>query len=625
MTDAVKLVTLLLPQFSAQATMKKYARVFRYISQYRSDAFLYILFIVLSIIFSLVSLGMLFPFLEMLFNGNKTGTSGLMGSTDSGTVRYVRNLLVESIETRGKDGTLKWICVFIIVSIFLKNLFLYLAYRVLNPLKNKIVNRLRDELYEKILHLPIGFFTEKKKGDVISRMTNDVGEVEASVIGTLEGWVRDPLNIIITLITLLIISVPLTLFVLICIPVVGFVIGRITKSLKKQSQDVAIHYSESVSILDETLSGLRVIKAFNSEALLKNRFFSNNETLLTVKNKIGYKRDLASPMSEFLGVIIFTVILYFGGVLVLSNQFALTGSLLLTYLGVFYNLINPTKTLSTSFSNMRKGAAAIDRIEEILKTENTVDDNESGKKLETFSGCIELKNVSFSYDGVDVLKSINLKVEKGKTVALVGSSGAGKSTLADLIPRFHDVTCGELLIDGVNIKDYSLKSVREQISIVTQEPILFNDSISNNIRLGKQTASQNEIEEAAKVANAYNFITKKEKSFNTNIGDRGSKLSGGERQRLTIARAVVKNPPILILDEATSSLDTESERLVQDAINNMMQNRTSIVIAHRLSTIRHADEIVVLQKGEIVERGNHDELMQRQGYYYRLVQMQEVK
>jgi len=605
--------------------MKKYARVFKYISEYKSEAFLYILFIVLSIIFSLISLGMLFPFLEMLFNGDK-GVSGLVSSSDSTAVRFVRKTLVNSINSpRGKAGTLGWICIFIIISIFLKNMFLYLAYRVLNPLKNKIVNRLRDELYEKILHLPIGFFTEKKKGDVISRMTNDVGEVEASVIGTLEGWVRDPLNIIITLVTLLIISVPLTLFVFVCIPVVGIVIGRITKSLKKQSQDVAIHYAESVSILDETLSGLRVIKAFNSEPLLKKRFFENNETLLIVKNKIGYRRDLASPVSEFMGVIIFTAILYFGGVLVLSNQYALTGSLLLTYLGVFYNLINPTKTLSTSFSNMRKGAAAIDRIEEILKTKNTVDDNENGEKLTVFNGSIELKNISFAYDGVDVLKKINLKIEKGKTIALVGSSGAGKSTLADLIPRFHDVTSGELLIDGVNIKNYSLKSVREQISIVTQEPILFNDTIANNIRIGKQTAAMNEIEEAATVANAHNFISKKEKGFETNIGDRGSKLSGGERQRLTIARAVVKNPPILILDEATSSLDTESERLVQDAINNMMQHRTSIVIAHRLSTIRHADEIIVLQKGEIVERGNHDELMKKQGYYYRLVQMQELK
>jgi subfamily B ATP-binding cassette protein MsbA len=456
-------------------------------------------------------------------------------------------------------------------------------------------------------------------------MTNDVSEVEFSVIGTLEGWIRDPMTIIITLAFLLFISPVLTLFVFICIPVVGFVIGRITKSLKRQSQDVAVRYAESVSILDETLSGLRVIKAFNSELLLKTRFFKNNEEMLLTRNKIGYKRDLASPMSEFLGVIIFTGILYFGGRLVLTNQFSLTGSLLLTYLGVFYNMINPTKTLSTSFSNMRKGAAAIDRIEEILKAENTVDENPSGRKLESFNESIELRNVSFHYEDVEILRNINLKVEKGKTVALVGSSGAGKSTLADLIPRFHDVSSGELLIDGINIREYSLKSVRDQISIVTQEPILFNDTIEKNILLGKQDAGIDEIESAAKVANAYHFIERKEEGFKTNIGDRGSKLSGGERQRLTIARAVIKNPPILILDEATSSLDTESERLVQDAINNMMQNRTSIVIAHRLSTIRHADEIIVLQKGEIVERGNHDTLMQKQGYYYKLVQMQEVR
>jgi len=311
--------------------------------------------------------------------------------------------------------------------------------------------------------------------------------------------------------------------------------------------------------------------------------------------------------------------------LVLSDSVGLTGSLFIAYLGIFYQLINPTKTLSTSFSNMARGSAAIERIEEVLGTKSAIDDNPNGKMLEQFSHSIELKNVAFAYDGVPILKEINVTIEKGKTVALVGSSGAGKSTLADLIPRFHDVSSGELLIDGVNIKEYSLKSVRDHISIVTQEPILFNDTIEANIRLGKQEASQQEIEHAAKVANAFNFITKKEGGFKTNIGDRGTKLSGGERQRLTIARAIAKNPPILILDEATSSLDTESERLVQDAINNMMQNRTSIVIAHRLSTIRHADEILVLQKGEIVERGTHEELMRKGGYYYKLVQMQEVK
>ena len=607
--------------------MKKYSRVFKYIGRYKSEALLYILFIVLSIIFSLISLGMLFPFLELIFSPKSNGahTVTAFAKSTNPVITFVRTFLEHSIDTRGPVGTLAIICLLIITTTLLKNVFLYLAYYILNPLKNKIVNQLRLELYEKVLHLPIGYFTEKKKGDIMSRITNDVGEVESSVVGTLEGWIRDPLTIILTLATLLFISYQLTLFVLVCIPVVGFVLGRITRSLKKQSAEVAINASESVSILDETLSGLRVIKAFNSESLLKNRFFSTNENLLTAKNKIGYRRDLASPVSEFLGVMIFCAILYFGGQLVLSAKFALTGSLLITYLGVFYNMINPTKTLSTSFSNMRKGSAAIERIEEVLMTENTVDENENGKKLETFQEGIELRNVNFSYDGVPILKNINLKIAKGKTIALVGSSGAGKSTLADLVPRFHDVSSGELLIDGVNIKDYSLKSVREQISIVTQEPILFNDTIKKNILLGKEKATEHELNEAAKVANAYNFIVRKDKGFDTNIGDRGTKLSGGERQRLTIARAVVKNPPILILDEATSSLDTESERLVQDAINNMMQNRTSIVIAHRLSTIRHADEIIVLQKGEIVERGNHDELMQRQGYYYRLVQMQEVK
>lgn len=605
--------------------MKKYSRVFKYIRQYKSEAFLYILFIILSIIFSLVSLGMLFPFLEMIFNADKPGTTGLTGNSENPTVLLIRETLTDSINARGKVTTLLFICIFIVISVFFKNLFLYLAYYVLNPLKNKIVNRLRNELYEKMLHLPIGYFTEKKKGDVMSRMTNDVFEVESSVIGTLEGWVRDPLNIIITLVVLSITSLQLTLFVLLCIPVVGFVIGRITRSLKRQSQDVAQYYSESVSILDETISGLRVIKAFNSEGMLRKKFFDNNEVLFRVKNKIAHRRDLSSPTSEFLGVMIFAIILYFGGQLVLNEELGLTGSLFIAYLGMFYNMINPTKSLSTSFSNMRKGSAAIDRIEEVLMTESTVDDNENGKKLTTFNDSIELRNVSFSYEDTTILHNINLTIRKGKTIALVGSSGAGKSTLADLIPRFHDVSSGELLIDGVNIKDYSLKSVRDQISIVTQEPILFNDTIENNIRLGKQDAGEQEVKDAAKVANAFHFITTKEKGFQTNIGDRGSKLSGGERQRLTIARAVVKNPPILILDEATSSLDTESERLVQDAINNMMQNRTSIVIAHRLSTIRHADEIIVLQKGEIVERGNHDALMLKGGYYYKLVQMQEVK
>jgi len=431
------------------------------------------------------------------------------------------------------------------------------------------------------------------------------------------------MTIIVTLTVLFLISVQLTLFILILIPVLGLVIGRVTKSLKKHSEQVAKKYGETLSTLDETLGGLRVIKAFNIEKILRAKFLKNNNQLLQAKNSISYRRDLASPLSEVMGVILFTAVLYYGGRLVLKNQL-LEASAFLGFLGIFYNIINPAKALSTSFSNMRKGTAAINRIEEILKTHITVDDNPSGKLLKEFTNSIEFRNVNFAYEDVTILENINLSVEKGKTIALVGSSGAGKSTLADLIPRFHDTTSGEVLIDGINIKDYSLQSVRSLMSIVTQEPILFNDSISNNIKLGKENATYEEIIEAAKIANAHDFIIKKEGGYNSNIGDRGSKLSGGERQRLTIARAVLKNPPILILDEATSSLDTESERLVQEAINNLMSNRTSIVIAHRLSTIRHADEIIVLQKGKIAERGNHDQLLEQNGFYRKLVEMQEV-
>ncbi len=594
---------------------------------FRGKIVLYFLFTVLGIIFSIISIGMLGPFLQVIFTDSRPECidCNQLGKTSSNfLIQSINDFLNQSLINNGKVTTLAFICIFLVSFVVLKNLFIYLSYYVLNPLKNKVVNQLREELYDKVLRLPIGFFNEKRKGDLMSRMTNDVNEVETSVVGTLEGWIRDPLNIIITLTALLLISYQMTLLILMLIPVLGLVIGRITRSLKRHSQDVASKYGETLSTLDETLGGLRVIKAFNVEKILRGKFFKSNEELLSSKNKISYRRDLASPLSEVMGVALFTAVLYFGGVMVLKNQL-LQASAFLMFLGVFYNIINPAKTLSTSFSNMRKGAAAIGRIEEILNTPVTVDDNPNGKLLPAFNDKIEFRNVQFSYEDVVILDNINLTIEKGKTVALVGSSGAGKSTLADLVPRFHDVTGGEVLIDGVNIKDYSLTSVRSLMSIVTQEPILFNDTIGNNIALGQQGATQEQIEEAARIANAHDFILKKEDGYKSNIGDRGAKLSGGERQRLTIARAVLKNPPILILDEATSSLDTESERLVQDAINNMMQNRTSIVIAHRLSTIRHADEIVVLQKGRIVERGNHEALMEQGGFYRKLVEMQEVR
>lgn len=608
--------------------MRQYSRIFRYLRAYRGKIVLYFLFTLLSIIFSIVSIGMLMPFLQLIFSDPNPACMqcGPLGkASDNVLIRFINDSITSSIDKHNKIYTLGFICLLMISFIILKNLFLYLSYYILNPLKNSVVNQLREDLYDKVLRLPIGFFNEKRKGDLMSRMTNDVNEVESSVVGTLEGWIRDPMTIVVTLAFLFFISPALTLFILVLIPILGLVIGRITKSLKRHSQEVANKYGETLSTLDETLGGLRVIKAFNIEKLLRRRFFRGNEDLLHSKNKIGYRRDLASPLSEVMGVMLFASVLYIGGRLVLKNQL-LEASVFIGYLGIFYNIINPAKTLSTSFSNMRKGAAAIGRIEEVLKTPVTVDDNPNGKLITAFEDRIEFRNVSFAYDETVILDQINLVIPKGKTIALVGSSGAGKSTLADLVPRFHDVSGGEVLIDGMNIKDYSLHSVRSLMSIVTQEPILFNDTIANNIRLGKEgDATEEEIIRAAKIANAHEFILQKEQGYNTNIGDRGTKLSGGERQRLTIARALLKNPPILILDEATSSLDTESERLVQDAINNMMQNRTSIVIAHRLSTIRHADEIIVLQKGKIVERGTHEELLRLNGFYKKLVDMQEVR
>jgi subfamily B ATP-binding cassette protein MsbA len=413
---------------------------------------------------------------------------------------------------------------------------------------------------------------------------------------------------------------------LVLLPIAGIVIGKISKTLKKQSNAAAEKSSEGLSVLEETISGMRIIKAFNAEVIVDKKFTSINNDLFKIKNKMNLRRELASPLSEIMGVLVLCVILWFGGKLVLGNSnSSLTAASFIIYIAAFTQIINPAKSLSNTFYNIQKGTASLKRIEDILQTINTVEDNKNGVILNHFSKSIEFNAVNFAYNDVTILNNIQLNIEKGKTVALVGSSGSGKSTLADLIPRFHDALSGTILIDGKDIKSYTLKSIRNQISIVTQEAILFNDTIANNILLGNPNASHEEVIQAAKIANAYNFIMSKEGGFDTNIGDRGNKLSGGEKQRITIARAILKNPPILILDEATSALDTESERLVQDAINNLMHNRTSIVIAHRLSTIRHADEIIVLQKGNIAERGNHDTLMAQGGIYKRLIDMQEIK
>ena len=602
--------------------MKKFSRIFGYLKKHRGKLVLYFLSTILATLFGVISIGMLIPFFGLIFEtGQATGTqivkSNVLGS-------YITDNIVYIINEYGKVAGLTAICLFIITATLLKNIFIYLSNRISVPVRTAVITQLREDLYNKILRLPIGYFTEKKKGDIISRMTNDIGEIESSVVGTFDGMIKDPFTVLGYLIFLIIISPKLSLFLVILLPVTGLLIGRISRKLKRQSQDAAIKLGESLSILDETLGGLRVIKAFLAEKLLSTRFHTVNTQLFHVRKKMGARRDLASPLTELLGVIVLCTILYFGGRLVLENN-GLRGEELMAYIASFALIINPAKNISTSFFNIQKGAAALIRVEEILNTPVLIDENTNGKNISSFNEKIEFQDVSFLYDNTIVLDKINLTVEKGKTIALVGSSGAGKSTLADLVPRFHDVSDGALLIDGINVKDCSLHSLRSLMSIVTQEPILFNDTIANNIKLGKPDATQEEIIYAAKVANANDFIIQKEYGYETNIGDRGNKLSGGEKQRLTIARAVIKNPPILILDEATSSLDTESERLVQDAINNMMQNRTSIVIAHRLSTIRHADEIIVLQKGKIVERGTHDQLLSQNGFYKKLVEMQEVR
>jgi subfamily B ATP-binding cassette protein MsbA len=459
----------------------------------------------------------------------------------------------------------------------------------------------------------------------MSKLTNDLQDVEYSTISFLETFFREPVLIILYLFAMIKLSPELSLFLLLFLPVAGLIIGRIGRSLKKVSTRVQEKLGDILSTIEETLGGIRVVKAFNAEEQQQQKFLKENYDLYRIKNKANRRRDLASPVSETMGILAVCCVLYYGGRLVLKQEFSLNGPDFLTYIAIFTQIINPLKAFSSASYNIQKGAASIERIQQLIHIEETIREIDSPIRTNEFKSSIAFRQVDFAYQDTQILQDINLIIEKGKTVALVGSSGAGKSTLADLVPRFHDVTSGEILLDGIDIKSYALHDLRNLMGIVTQEPILFNDTIAANIALANPAASLADIEKAARIANAHDFITRKEAGYLTNIGDRGSKLSGGERQRLTIARAVLKNPPILILDEATSSLDTESEKLVQDAINNLMKDRTSIVIAHRLSTVRHADEIVVLQKGRIAERGKHDKLISLDGIYSKLVRMQEVK
>jgi subfamily B ATP-binding cassette protein MsbA len=600
--------------------MKKFAKIFRYIHISKAQLSIYMVYTILSTLFSVVSVAMFAPFLNLMFS--KPGTQDMFQTKSVG---QLKDILQNISNTHGRLYCLGVICLFIIIATLLKNLFLYLSLRISNPVRNNILSHFRLSLYQKILQLPLGFFTEQRKGDMMNRMVGDIGEINSAVVGSLEGLIKDAITTIVYLVALVYLSPSLSLVLVVLLPVTAFMIGRLGRKLKQYSANYSVVAGDNLSLVEETLGGIKVIKAFNAENKMMKKFKAGNNQMFSILNKMAIRRDLASPLTELLAITVLCVILFVGGWTVFSGRYSLSGSDLLLYIFGFAMLINPAKGLSTGISNINRGMASIDRIEEVLNTPVVVEEKPNAIPLKSFDRSIELRNVNFSHGDIEILKNINLTIEKGKTIALVGSSGAGKSTLVDLIPRFHDVTSGEILIDGVNIKDFTITSLRNQMSFVTQEPILFNDTVANNIALGKDIFVEHDVMGAAKIANSHNFIIQKEEGYETNIGDRGMKLSGGERQRVTIARAVLQNPPILILDEATSSLDTESERLVQDAIINLMQDRTSIVIAHRLSTIRNADEIVVLQNGEIIERGTHESLMSINGFYKKLVDMQEVK
>lgn len=599
--------------------MKKLSRIFRYLADYKAQIALYFFTTLLQILFSVFTFGMFAPVLQVLFSKDKKPVT----TSGANFTEKISNQVYEMMQQQSPATVLALIIAIVVTFTLLKNLFLYISLYIMNPLRNAVLRRFRDDLFTKTISLPIGFFTEERKGDLISRMTNDINEVELSIMATLEVLIREPFTILFFLTAMVMISPQMTLFLILFLPITGFLIGKIGKSLRKHSNVAQEQLGKMLSVIDETLSGMRVVKAFNAERHQHLRFMGINNLIFRTRNKIAARKELASPLSETMGVIVVGVILWYGGNLIFEQK--TSADWLFAFIVMFTQIINPFKNLSTSFLNIQKGAAAIERIEHLLNADNAIKEVSDPKPIKVFERYIELKNVHFSYGERKILEDVNLVVEKGKTVALVGASGAGKSTLVDLIPRFHDVTSGEILIDGINVKQYKLDDLRRLMGVVSQEPILFNDTIANNIMLGTGGASQTQVEEAATIAHAHNFITQKREGYQTFVGDRGSKLSGGERQRVTIARAVLKNPPILILDEATSSLDTESERIVQDAINSLMKNRTCIVIAHRLSTVKHADEIIVLEKGKIIERGTHNELIEKGGAYRKLVDMQQVK
>lgn len=610
--------------------MKEFITVLRrFVPPYKRYLVWSVVFNILSAVLNIFSFMAIIPILQILFQtgGDSVPQSLMPISWDnlqeafSNNANYYVGQLIQNI---GPTTTLLVIGIFLAFMTFLKTGAYFLSSATIIPIRTGVVRDIRNQLYRKITSLPLGFFSEERKGDIIARMSGDVAEVENSIMSSLDMLFKNPVLIVAYFSTLLIISWQLTLFTLVFVPVMGWFMGMVGRKLKQNSIKAQALWSDTMSQVEETLGGLRIIKAFCAEKKMNNRFDRINTAYRNDIMRVNIRQQMAHPMSEFLGTVMIVIVLWFGGILVLSGDKMLTGPTFIYYLVMLYSIINPLKEFSKAGYNIPKGLASMERIDKILNAENNIVENPSPRHIASFEHQIEFRNVSFRYDKKWILRNINLTIPKGKTIALVGQSGGGKSTLVDLIPRYYDVQEGEVLIDGVNVKDLGIHNLRQLIGNVNQEAILFNDSFRNNISFGVDGATDEQIAEAAKIANAYDFIMQTEKQFDTPVGDRGSRLSGGQRQRVSIARAILKNPPILILDEATSALDTESERLVQDALERLMKTRTTVAIAHRLSTIKCADEICVIHEGEIVERGTHEQLLAIDGYYKKLNDMQSL-
>ena len=611
--------------------MKEFLQLMRrFVSPYKRYIGWAIVLNVLSAIFNVFSFTLLIPILNILFKtGENTQVYHFMewgsGSLKEVAVNNFYYYVTQMIETHGPQMTLLFMGLFLAFMTMLKTSCYFGSSAIMIPLRTGVVRDIRVMVYSKVMHLPLGFFSEERKGDIIARMSGDVGEIENSITSSLDMLLKNPILILLYFSTLIVTSWQLTLFTVLVVPGMGWLMGKVGKKLKRKSLEAQGKWSDTMSQLEETLGGLRIIKAFIAEDKMVDRFKQCSDELRDATNKVAIRQSLAHPMSEFLGTLLIVLVLWFGGLLILGDGTSMEASTFIFYMVILYSIINPLKDFAKAGYNIPKGLASMERVDKILKAENPIKEPVNPLPLHGMNDRIEFKDLSFSYDGKrEVLKHVNLMVPKGQTIALVGQSGSGKSTLVDLLPRYHDVQLGEITIDGVNIKNFRIHDLRALIGNVNQEAILFNDTFFNNIAFGVENATMEQVVEAAKIANAHDFIMETELGYQTNIGDRGGKLSGGQRQRISIARAILKNPPILILDEATSALDTESERLVQEALERLMKTRTTIAIAHRLSTIKNADEICVLYEGEIVERGKHEELLEKNGYYKRLNDMQSL-